>query len=368
MKVLFVNNARGRGGGEEFLRDLLPGLASCGIEVGLVCRPGTPLERIFRDSPAVRLHQTAWSPAAAPRALLRLARLIRREGYGLVNVQRGHDIVESWVAARLSGARPALVYTPQVPQFFRSRLALRRMDHIVTISRHIRDALVEFDPALAPRVSILYYGIDLAAFAPGRAARGWLRGRFGVPPGAVLIGTVGDLWKNQVEFLDALASIRARRPDVRYVLAGSPASSGAGEFRARAEALGLSGVVLWAGHVAKADMPAFYADLDLAVSTHRNEGFGIWILEALASGVPVVAYDAGGVRDALRGAAEGSLVAGGPAEMAAAVLARLDDRAQMARVAAAGRAWVESAHGRERMIDDYQRLFEAIGNGRRPGE
>ena len=38
MKVLFINNSRGRGGGEEFLRDLLPGLAAKGITVGLICQ------------------------------------------------------------------------------------------------------------------------------------------------------------------------------------------------------------------------------------------------------------------------------------------------------------------------------------------
>lgn len=356
-----MNNARGRGGGEEFLRDLLPGLAARGIEVGLVCRPGTPLEAIFRGSSAVRLHPIHWAPAAAPRAVLRLARLIRRDRYGLVNVQRGHDIVESWAGARLSRARPALVYTPQVPQFFRSRLALRRMDHIVTISRHIRDALVRFDAALAPRVRIVYYGIDALAFRRDRAPRGWLRERLGVPAGARLVGTVGDLWKNQIEFLDALASIRERHPEVRYVLAGSPASTGAEPFRARARALGLAEAVLWAGHVAKADMPAFYADLDLAVSTHRNEGFGIWLLEALASGVPVVAYDDGGVRDPLEGSGAGLLVRGGPSEMARAVLDLLESEARRAALAAQGPAWVEARFARARMVSDYVRFFTDVG-------
>ena len=50
MKILFVNNFRGRGGGEEFLRDLLPGLAAKGVQVGLVCRPDTPLADMFENS------------------------------------------------------------------------------------------------------------------------------------------------------------------------------------------------------------------------------------------------------------------------------------------------------------------------------
>ncbi len=47
MRILFINNFRGRGGGEEFLRDLLPGLVKKGVKVGLVCRPNTPLAEMF---------------------------------------------------------------------------------------------------------------------------------------------------------------------------------------------------------------------------------------------------------------------------------------------------------------------------------
>ena len=47
MKILFVNNFRYRGGGEEFLMELLPGLISKGVHIGLVCRPHTPLATMF---------------------------------------------------------------------------------------------------------------------------------------------------------------------------------------------------------------------------------------------------------------------------------------------------------------------------------
>ena len=51
MKILFVNNFRYRGGGEEFLLELLPGLARKGATVGIVCRPNTPLATMFKDMP-----------------------------------------------------------------------------------------------------------------------------------------------------------------------------------------------------------------------------------------------------------------------------------------------------------------------------
>ena len=360
MKVLFVNNFRGRGGGEEFLRDLLPGLAARGVQVGLVCRPGTPLESMFRES-AIEVFPIDRSGLKGTTAVFRIAKIIRSRGFRLVNIQRGHDIIQAWLGAVLSGVRPKVMYTPQVPEFLRSRLLLRRMDAIATISRHIRDRLTSFDPALAGRTTIVYYGIDLERFRPAAVPPGFLRNRFGLAREARIVGTVGDLWKNQIEFLDALALLRERWGDVRYAIVGSrPENDLTRAFDARAAELGLTDAVLWPGRLAKEDMMAFYADLDLAVSTYRNEGFGIWILEAMAMGRPVVAYNAGGIRDSLEGSPSGLLVDGGAAEMARVIGDLLQDERRLRDMSSAAPGWVQVKYRRERMIDDYERYFRSL--------
>jgi glycosyltransferase involved in cell wall biosynthesis len=362
MKILFVNNFRNRGGGEEFLRELLPGLAAKGITVGLLCRPHTPLMDMFRDSNII-LHPVSRSGIDAAGAVVKTARIIRTGAYDIVDIQRGHDIVQSWLGARLSGRRPVLVYTPQVPEFIRSRFLLRRMDAIATISRYIRDRLTGFDPSLGPRIKILYYGIDLDKFKPAAVPRGWLRSRFGLPQDIKIIGTVGDLWKNQIDFLDVLTILRKRFPDVRYAIVGSDSGSPAVDaFKRRAEELGLMDVVLWPGRLAKNDMLSFYADIDLAVSTYRNEGFGIWILEAMAMGRPVVAYNAGGIRDSLEGSPCGVLVGGNAADMAVALSGLLADEERLRTMTEAAPRWVREAYGRQRMIDDYERYFRMLVN------
>jgi glycosyltransferase involved in cell wall biosynthesis len=360
MKILFVNNFRSRGGGEEFLRELLPGLLGKGVQVGLVCRPNTPLVEMFRDS-GVDVYPLDRSGTAALTSVIKIARIIREQRYQIVNIQRGHDIIQSLLAARISGQRPVLMYTPQVPEFIRSRFLLRRMDGIATISRHIRDGLISFDPALASRITILYYGIDLGKFKPSAVQRGWLRKRFGLTPDTKIIGTVGDLWKNQIEFLDVLAIIRERFSDVRYAIVGTDSGSPAVDaFKQRAAELGLTGSVLWPGRLAKDDMLSFYADIDVAVSTYRNEGFGIWILEAMAMGRPVISFNAGGIRDSLENSPCGILVDGGAREMAGALSGLLGDNVRLQTMADAATGWVHSRFGRERMVDDYERYFRTL--------
>ncbi len=93
------------------------------------------------------------------------------------------------------------------------------------------------------------------------------------------------------------------------------------------------------------------------MSTFREEGFGIWILEAVCMGVPVIAFDAGGVRDALEGCPAGALV-DGPADMTKAVIGILRDDARRGRMADAGPPWVEERFSRERMVEEHQSLLK----------
>lgn len=360
MNILFVNNFRGRGGGEEFLRGLLPGLVAKGIKVGLVCRPATPLVEMFKGS-AVSVYPVSRSGYGAITSVFKISRIIREGGYDIINIQRGHDIIQSWIAALLSRKRPKLIYTPHVPEFIRSRFLLRRMDAIATISRYIRDGLTSFEPALSSRITIIYHGIDLGRFNPMAVQRGWLRKRLGLASDTKIIGTVGDLWKNQIEFLDVLALLRERFPEVRYAIVGTDSGSPAVDaFKKRASELGLVDMVLWVGRLSKEDMLSFYADIDLAVSTHRNEGFGIWILEAMAMGRPVVAFNEGGIRDALENCPAGVLVNGGPKEMAAEIVRILKNNEVYERMSGAGPRWISDRFSRERMVEDYYLFFNRL--------
>ncbi len=357
MKILFVNNFKGRGGGEEFLRDLLPGLVLKGVHVGLICQPNAPLANMFTGID-IDLHSISRSGIDGLTSVLKTAKVIRSKQYDIIAIHRGHDIIQSWVGAELSGTRPVLMYTPQVPEFINSRFLLSRMRKIVTISRYIRDKLISYYPAKAADISIIYYGIDLSKFKPETTRRGMLRTRFGLTSQTRILGTVGDLWKNQIEFLDAFAIIKKSFSDVKLALVASETGIGQiHEFKDRAAVLGLTDDILWVGRLSKDEMLSFYADIDVAVSTHRNEGFGIWILEALAMGNPVVAFNEGGIRDSLEHCPGGVLVNGGSVDLAQEIIKMLSDDRLRSRLSSAGKSWVADRFNRERMVDDYFQFF-----------
>lgn len=360
MKILFVNNFRGRGGGEEFLRDLLPGLIEKGDTIGLVCRPETPLVHMFENS-AINLYPIHRNGLNALTSVVKTAKAIRDGQFEIIAIQRGHDIIQAWIGTLLSGRKPKLIYTVQVPEFIRSRFILKRMKSIVTISRYIRDKIVTFLPEIASRVKIIYYGIDLSQFNPATVQRGIFRNRFSLPSSTPVIGTVGDLWKNQIEFLDTFFQIKKEIPHVRFALVASESGSiPVDDFKKRAAELGLTDSLLWTGRLSKEEMSAFYADISLAISTHRNEGFGIWVLEALAMGAPVVSVNEGGIRDSLEGCPAGVLVDGGPSAMAAEILRILRDDALRRKMSEAGPRWVAERFKKERMVGDYTSFFESL--------
>ena len=114
----------------------------------------------------------------------------------------------------------------------------------------------------------------------------------------------------------------------------------------------------------QADLPAVLADADLFLLPSESESFGLAALEALASGVPVVASDVGGLPEVVADGEVGYLrPVGDVAGMAAAVRGLLDDPALRQRMAAAARARAETAFRAEPAIEGYLELYRRAAAG-----
>ena len=143
--------------------------------------------------------------------------------------------------------------------------------------------------------------------------------------------------KAQGELMDAFAAFRDRyRGPCRLVLIGRGSEAMAAALRDRADRCGLGEAVELPGVVSDADLDAAYAAADLYVSLSRHEGFGVPLIEAMAHGVPVLAWPAGAVPYTLGGA--GCLLADrAPPAVAEAMLALARDPERRAAMAKAGR-------------------------------
>lgn len=279
--------------------------------------------------------RTVWFGAAAPLGLL--GPYLRRHAgvERVVATTHGHEV--GW--SMLPGARRAL------------RRIGRDADVVTTVSRWTRGRLAG---ALGPdaAVEVLPPPVDTVRFAPDPAARAAVRARYRLGD-APVVSCVSRLVprKGQDVLVAALPRIRARVPGARLLLVGG------GPYRDRLRALaaraGVADAVVATGGVPAAELAAHHAAGDvfaLPCRTHLGgldvEGLGIALLEAAASGLPVVAGDSGGAPETVEAGVTGHVVAGRDvAAVADRVADLLADPARATAMGRAGRARVRRLWG-----------------------
>jgi len=166
---------------------------------------------------------------------------------------------------------------------------LRRCRHVITNSA-FSAAEIQAATGLADgRISVIPLGYDAARFQPSAPAP-----HGPVPSPYLLHVGQGYPHKNLARLLEAFALLAPRHPDLRLVLAGAPHPRTAQPLRRREQALGLEGRVQWLAYVPASALPGLYRGALAFIYPSLWEGFGLPILEAMASGTPVVTSEGSG--------------------------------------------------------------------------
>jgi phosphatidyl-myo-inositol dimannoside synthase len=193
------------------------------------------------------------------------------------------------------------------------------------------------------RTDVVPYGVDLARFKPAPELRAELRASLGMPRGAPLLVSAGRLVRKKgFEYLiDALPLLE--RQDTRLALAGD--GDLAGELQARAAAARVADRIHFLGNLPQDAVGRWFGAADVAVvpsvrdDSGNVDGLPNTVLEALASGTPLVATPAGGIASVIEDGRTGALV---PERDARALAAMIDvllrDPARAAAIGAAARA------------------------------
>ena len=283
----------------------------------------------------------------------RHASRFRREGVALVNIHNNSQ----WIPI----LRRALPTAPIVLHMHCEWLAeiphadglarLRQVDRVLGVSEQIARQIRERFPEEADKVGVLHHGIDTSAFPSvdeTRALRGAeveaLRRRLGLGSGPVVLflGRISPE-KGLHVLVEALPRLLERVPDAQVVLCGafaglrSPLPSRdrrelAGhppEWRAyhpqqlQRLAAPYGRHVVFAGRISPAELPLVYALADVYVQPSLFEAFGLPVAEAMASGLPVVGSDAGGIPEQIENGVTGYLVPYGDSAALAGALARV---------------------------------------------
>lgn len=244
------------------------------------------------------------------------------------------------------------------------------VSHYIALSGDLERYLAQGVGVPANRLSRICNGVDLRRFQHGRDGGVPLAGcPFDAPRGLIVVGTVGRLQavKDQLNLVRAFARLAAsRRPEfdgLRLMIAGD------GPMRTAVESAIVEGGIgdrVWlAGE--RSDVPDVMRALDLFVLPSKAEGISNTILEAMASGLPVVATDVGGNAELVAQGRTGMLVpAADDAALADAIASYALDPALRQMHGNAGRERVEREFSLDGMVERYRALYQAQLEAVRP--
>jgi glycosyltransferase involved in cell wall biosynthesis len=206
---------------------------------------------------------------------------------------------------------------------------------------------------------VLHNGVNVDRFKPEKALRENQRRKLGIPADATVILTVRRLvYKNGIDTLIDCARISLKQnPRLIFLAVGTGPDRDA--VQAKIQELGIAGNFRLAGFVPDADLPAYYNAADLFVLPSKSgEGLPLVALEAISSGLPVVATDVGGIAEVMVEGGGKLVPADKPEEMASAILNLA--KTGLSTVKAAVRAGAERTFSWERNVKRLMEIYEEL--------
>ena len=360
MKILYVNNATVSSGAEDHLEDVATWLKSRGHEPAFLVSVNSVLSRQMKKI-GIPYHEV-FDRSRRLSIPWRIGKALIAEQPDIISINREHNILPTllatWFASPWLKKKPLMVAVFHTPTG-RRHLSLKLFDGVIATSAYTGASYVRTNPVIEPMLEIIHYGVRLPTIDETEKMNRNRPRRYFRDRGFPIIAMVGELWKNQEELVNAAPAMLEAFPDMTIAFVGGYGENDSVRLKAEIARLGLQKHFLLTGRIPRASIPDVFHDLDLSVSTHRNEGFGIVHIESMASLTPVVAYNNGGIVEILQKGG-GVLVDGGIPEFAQAVVKLLSDDELRFRMGMEGRKVVEDHFSVDAMGKNHLRFYENL--------
>ena len=351
LRVAHVINGMGLGGVPPIVHQLMAALPRDRYDLSLYCLKRhtdgssgrqSRLSAFQDDGFPVRFPDAKGTPL---QTVGQLCEWIDEDGIDVLHTHSYQPNLVARVAGVLSG-RPKLVahyhnfyddkWSAEGTLGLDQRLA-RASDLLIACSEAVRSHVAERLRVPAESIDVIPNGVDCTRFSAGGNVDA-LAASLGIPAGTRVVASVGRISRQKAsdDVVRAARTICDARRDCVFVMAGADDDPFARTVRAMVADLGLEPRVVFTGHLT--DVASLYALADVVVMPSRWEGFGLVLVEAMASGTPLVATDVGPIPEVVGEGAALFIPPDSPAALASAVLRVLDDPALARSLAAHGRA------------------------------
>lgn len=376
ISVMHVVDVLGLAGMEFGVMKLVNGLAQAPIRSSIACLRSRLVAATQILNPEIPIFELHKPPGRDLRSVMRLAALLRKERIDVLHSHNWPTYFYSVMAATLARV-PIVLHgehgrEAQAQSGRRTRLCswlAYGVTHFVTVSEELARNLVVSWRVQPERVTCIPNGVHLDLF--GRPVdEPALRRAFQLTPDGPVLLNIGRLVpvKDHPTLLRAFALVLKARPDARLLIIGGKAGAegqhyAAAEAQHRIDALVTSLGIEHAVRLTdtRQDVADLLAMCRVYVNSSSFEGMSNTILEAMASGKPVVATAVGGNPELVQDGVTGYLVpTGDPHAMARRILTLLDDPAQAAALGRSARQAVEHRHSMAGMIAAYRALYQEL--------
>lgn len=377
-KIAYVIGSLATGGAERQLLELLKHLDRSRFDASLVLfdaktasRAEGLVSQVFSlGIPATNnARPTVQRAMLISTALLRMVRHFRRLRPDIVHAILPTACVLAGPAAKAARVPIVIGSRRSLPSQYRTddrlpaaveKFSMRFLDQMLGNSTAVTRTIVNDDGYPDRHADTIYNGVDTVRFKPSNS-RHW-RETMGWRPEHVVFGTVANFfpYKRHLDVVEAAAALRIPFPQARFVLVGQDRGS-MPKVRARISELKLEDVItIVPGTGTPEDV---FAAIDVYVCPSATEGFSNVLLEAMASGRPVIATEVGGNTELVHNCGNGFIVpVESPSSIVDAAAMFLGDASLIATAGAESRALVEQDFSVTRMVERYHRLYSDLLN------
>lgn len=358
------------GGLERVIASIVLGMdrSKYDVEAWCLARGGKIAEEIVDRGVTVKI--LGMATYHNPLKIIELAKLMRRHNVDIVHAHGYFGSTFGRIAAILARAPVIVTHVHTTYYGFKKRhLIIERClsvftDKIICVSQAVKKFVVERERISAQRICVIYNGVGKSFLREGDTDCDADRASLGFNNGDFVVITVASITphKGHRVLIDAVRRLSKKHDQLRLLIVGDGPLSN--ELKSYINELGLSSKIVFTGQRKDVASLLRLANVFVLPSTER-EGFGIVLVEAMTSCLPLIGTRVGGIPEVIEENVNGFLVTpGNPEELAVAIEKLISDKTVSERMSWMGRKIFEKKFTVAKMTESIESLYDEIIEGR----
>ena len=265
--------------------------------------------------------------------------------------------------SRLNANEKFLVSFNWFLRFFEEGM-LKRARKIIAVSHFTKWELTNYYKIPERKIRVIHNGVDINKFQPAPDKRK-VKAELGLNPDDLAIVSVGRLYarKGLFTLIECMPAVTKRFPNAKFIISGKGQSDEMHKLNAYAEKLGVKDSIVFTGYYPDKKLPKLYQAADVFAFSTFYEHHPFAVLEAMATGLPIVTTTVGGIPETIDSGKNGFLVQPFNAnQFADRILYLLEHPAEAAEMGAKARKTVEERFDWRIVVKDAMKVYdEALG-------